>query len=150
MTRIRRKLRRTIRTFPDLNSRTDAHGKNFGFLLAAGPQVRLAPLYDVALFIPYETPHQERKSRMAMKIGGEYQWLKIGLRHWERAAKEWKLDQDRVFARITDMAARMSAAVSATRVELASAGIGLTEGIARLEDGILEISAATAKLFEEA
>ncbi|MEQ1840059.1 MAG: type II toxin-antitoxin system HipA family toxin [Verrucomicrobiales bacterium] len=128
---------------------TDAHGKNFGFLLAAGPQVRLAPLYDVASFIPYETPHQERKTRMAMKIGGEYEWWKIGPQHWERAAKEWKLDQDRVFARITDMAARMPGAVSATRVELESGGIGLSEGIARLEDGILKNSADIAKLLEQ-
>lgn len=129
---------------------TDAHGKNFGFLLAAGPQVRLAPLYDVASFIPYETPHLERKTRMAMKIGGEYQWWKIGPQHWERAAKEWKLDQDRVFARILDMTARMPGALSATRSELESAGIGLTEGITRLEDGIRDISSATAKLFEKA
>jgi serine/threonine-protein kinase HipA len=129
---------------------TDAHGKNFGFLLAAGPQVRLAPLYDVASFIPYETPHQERKTRMAMKIGGEYQWWKIGPQHWERAAKEWKLDKDRVFARILDMTARMPGALSATRSELESAGIGLTEGIARLEDGIRDISSATANLYDQA
>lgn len=126
---------------------TDAHGKNFGFLLAAGSQVLLAPLYDVASFIPYETPHQERKTRMAMKIGGEYQWWKIGPRHWERAAKEWKLDQVRVFARIIDMASRMPSAVSSTRAELESGGIVLTEGIARMEDGILEISAAIAQRF---
>ncbi len=87
---------------------------------------------------------------MAMKIGGECLWWKIGPRHWVRAAKDWKLDQVLVFARIIDIAARTPKAVSAARAEFESAVIGLTEGIARLADGTLNISAATAKLFEQA
>lgn len=129
---------------------TDAHGKNFGFLLAAGAQARLAPLYDVASFLPYEKPHHERKTRMAMKIGGEYQWWKIAPRHWARAAKEWKMDQARVFARILDIAKKVPGAVATTRAALASDGVGLTEGIARIEDGILKTSATAAALFDQA
>lgn len=128
---------------------TDAHAKNFGFLIAEGPQVRLAPLYDVASFIPYEKPHQERKTRLAMKIGGEYQWWKVGPQHWERAAKEWKLDRHKVFAHILDMAAGMSGAMSATRAELESGGLGLTEVIDRLEEGILKNAASVSKLYAQ-
>lgn len=40
----------------------------------------------------------------------------------------------------------MPAAVAATRAELESAGINLTEGIARLEGGISTNAAATGKL----
>lgn len=126
---------------------TDAHGKNFGFLIAPGPRIRLAPLYDVASFIPYEAPKQDRKTRLAMKIGGEYQWWKIGPQHWEQAAKDWKLDRGKVFAHILEMAARMPVAMSATRAELESGGLDLTEVIDRLEEGILKNTVAIPKLY---
>ena len=48
---------------------TDAHAKNYSLVLA-GPEVRLAPLYDVASALPYETAHQ--KLRLAMKFGSDY------------------------------------------------------------------------------
>ena len=48
---------------------TDAHAKNYSVLLSAG-QVRLAPLYDVASALPYGT--DERKLRLAMKLGDDY------------------------------------------------------------------------------
>ncbi|MHB8827092.1 MAG: HipA domain-containing protein [Acidimicrobiales bacterium] len=48
---------------------TDAHAKNFSFLLDAG-DVRLAPLYDVASALPYGV--HERKLRFVMKIGDDY------------------------------------------------------------------------------
>ena len=31
---------------------TDAHAKNFSLLIAPGPQIRLAPLYDLASALP--------------------------------------------------------------------------------------------------
>jgi serine/threonine-protein kinase HipA len=48
---------------------TDAHAKNYSFLLDAG-DVRLAPLYDLASALPYGV--HERKLRFAMKIGEDY------------------------------------------------------------------------------
>jgi serine/threonine-protein kinase HipA len=48
---------------------TDAHAKNYSLLLA-GPNVRLAPLYDVASALPYGV--HERKLRFAMKLGDDY------------------------------------------------------------------------------
>lgn len=44
---------------------TDAHAKNYSLLLA-GPQVRLAPLYDVASALPYDDMYLPRL-RMAMR-----------------------------------------------------------------------------------
>jgi len=48
---------------------TDAHAKNYSLLLA-GPEARLAPLYDIASALPYGT--HERELRLAMKLGGDY------------------------------------------------------------------------------
>ena len=69
--------------------------------------------------------------------------------HYSMRSNE-KMDQARVFARILDITEKTPGAVSATRAALASDGIGLPEGIARIEDGILKISAAAATLFDQA
>lgn len=47
----------------------DAHAKNYSLLLAPGPQVLMAPMYDVASGLAYES--LRRKGRLAMSIGGE-------------------------------------------------------------------------------
>ena len=65
---------------------TDAHAKNYSLLMAAGRSVRLAPLYDVASILPYGDTDLH-KAKLAMKIGGEYQLLLIGLRHWQKLAR---------------------------------------------------------------
>ena len=128
---------------------TDAHAKNFGFLFAAGSQIRLAPLYDVASYIPYEEPKQERKVRLAMKIGGEYSWWKIGPQQWQRAAKEWKLDQDEVTARIVKIAAKLPGAIAATCKEFETGGIQPGKVIERLEEGALQNGKAACRLFNQ-
>ncbi len=83
---------------------TDAHAKNYSVLLA-GPQVRLAPMYDVASALPYDDMYLP-KLRMAMRIGGEYRIERIGGRHWRRFAVENGLDPDTTLARIDELAAR--------------------------------------------
>ena len=47
---------------------TDAHAKNYSLLLAEGPNVRLAPLYDIASMLPYKGI-DVKKIKLAMKIG---------------------------------------------------------------------------------
>jgi len=84
---------------------TDAHAKNYGFLLAGGGQIRLAPLYDLTSCLPYPVDIPRKKARLAMKIGGQYLHYRIGPREWEKAADEWNLDRDFVFGRIMKMAA---------------------------------------------
>jgi len=84
-----------------------------------------------------------------MKVGGENQWWKIGPRHWERAAKEWKLDRSEVFARLLAMAERLPEALAATRQELAKGGIEPGEVVDRLEAGMLRNAAVAAVLFRQ-
>jgi serine/threonine-protein kinase HipA len=89
---------------------TDAHAKNYSVLLA-GPQVRLAPMYDVASALPYDDMYLPRL-RMAMRIGGEYSVERISVRHWRRFAAANGLDTEATIARIDELAARIPACVA--------------------------------------
>jgi serine/threonine-protein kinase HipA len=77
----------------------DAHGKNFSLLhsrrrVRAKPGtfsaiytdnfIELTPVYDVVCTRAYP----DLTEKMAMKIGGYYEWDKILPRHWERHCKE--------------------------------------------------------------
>jgi serine/threonine-protein kinase HipA len=81
---------------------TDAHAKNYSVLLA-GSAVGFAPLYDVASALPYGD--HEKKLRLAMKIGGDY-GIFPRRNTWPRAADDLGLDEERVLARVGDLAAR--------------------------------------------
>ncbi|OAF07596.1 type II toxin-antitoxin system HipA family toxin [Bradyrhizobium neotropicale] len=82
---------------------TDAHAKNYSLLLASGPHVRLAPLYDVASILPYKDIDL-RKIKLAMKVGGEYKLDQIGLRQWQKFARETRVDADELVASLVSMA----------------------------------------------
>lgn len=92
---------------------TDAHAKNYSLLLS-GPQVRLAPLYDVASILPYGK-FDKHKVKLAMKIGGEYKLDQIGLRQWEKLAREMRLDADAFLARLDTMVQQLPDEVSAAQ-----------------------------------
>lgn len=79
---------------------TDAHAKNYSILLEKS-EVRLAPLYDVASALPYGV--HERRLKMAMKVGGDYDLFAVR-RRWARAAVEWGLDSDRLASRTAELA----------------------------------------------
>ena len=81
---------------------TDAHAKNYSLLLAA-TDVRLAPLYDIASALPYDT--HERKLRFAMKIGGDYRVLPYH-NPWPAAARELGLDPEAAQQRLLELARR--------------------------------------------
>jgi serine/threonine-protein kinase HipA len=55
---------------------TDAHAKNYSLLLGGKDNVLLAPLYDVASGLAYEG--LRRKGRLAMAIGGENRFGRVG------------------------------------------------------------------------
>lgn len=78
----------------------DGHAKNYGFLLS-GPQVRLAPLYDVASAAPHYHP---RKLKVAQKVAGEYRVMYITRRHWEQLARAVRIDADELIDDIATMA----------------------------------------------
>ena len=54
----------------------DAHAKNYSILLGAHGDVLLAPMYDVASGLAYE--RMRRKGRLAMSIGGENRFGRVG------------------------------------------------------------------------
>ncbi|WGR93331.1 HipA domain-containing protein [Bradyrhizobium sp. ISRA443] len=82
---------------------SDAHAKNYSLLLASGPHARLAPLYDIASILTYDRVDQ-RKVKLAMKVGGEYKLDQIGVRQWQKFARETRVDADELIASLVSMA----------------------------------------------
>lgn len=65
---------------------TDAHAKNYGLLLGARGEVRLAPFYDVVSALPYPKRMPIQKIKLAMRVGREYLLQRVGARHWRELA----------------------------------------------------------------
>lgn len=120
---------------------TDAHAKNYSLLLA-GDQVRLAPLYDIASALPYDT--HERKLRFAMKIGGDYR-VATDSNRWPEAARELGLDVNALVGRVRELAdlAPDAFADAARAGEVAALGRPLAT---RLVDLVVARSARCRKL----
>ena len=103
----------------------DAHAKNYSMLVGAGSHIRLAPLYDIASALPYDTL-DTRKIKSAMKIGGEYRLHEIGLRDWQRLARELRVDAERTVERLQAMAARLPDCVRAVHARSVKDGLDKT------------------------
>jgi serine/threonine-protein kinase HipA len=84
---------------------TDVHAKNYSLLLS-GPHVRLAPLYDVASILPYDKIDL-RDIKLAMKVGGEYKLSLVGLRQWQKFAREARLDADKLIETLIAMSKQL-------------------------------------------
>lgn len=82
----------------------DAHAKNYALLLS-GPQVRLAPFYDIASALPYPDFYEPR-IKLTMKVGGYYRLSSIGRSAWQRLAEDLRLDASMVVDRVRDLAER--------------------------------------------
>lgn len=88
---------------------TDAHAKNYS-LLHSGNQTRLAPLYDIASALPYDTS-KGHKLKLAMKLGAEYRLAATDrLSSWHHLADEVGLARDEVLGQVTMLIDRISAA----------------------------------------
>ena len=108
-------------------SGTDAHAKNYSFLIAQRGQVRLAPLYDLSSALPYPSQIAPRHATLAMKIGGKYKLQAIGLREWEKFAAELRLDFDGLRARILNLTKALPDTAQKVGAEIKSQGI--THGV---------------------
>lgn len=86
---------------------TDAHAKNYSLLHGPGGAVRLAPLYDLASALPYEHL-DDRRLKLAMKIGREYLLMNIGLRQWRRTESELRLGAGELLARARRLSQSMA------------------------------------------
>jgi serine/threonine-protein kinase HipA len=80
----------------------DAHAKNFS-LLYAGKSAVLAPLYDVLSTAVYP----DLTPKMAMKIGGKYEFSKVEARHWDQLLEAVGLGKAQARKRILALAKSM-------------------------------------------
>jgi len=120
---------------------TDAHAKNYSLLLSGG-QVRLAPLYDIASALPYL---HEKKARMAMKIGRDYQLYNYR-NPWPRAAADLEVEEDWLLDRVRELASLAPDAFSeaAKQTDVAQLGRPLPQ---RLIDLVAERAARCQQLL---
>ncbi len=80
---------------------TDAHAKNYSILLSVGGLYRLAPLYDIASWLPYAG--RQRENRLAMAVDGYYDYNGLQPRHWEATARKCSYDGHRMLGHIRDI-----------------------------------------------
>jgi serine/threonine-protein kinase HipA len=114
----------------------DAHAKNYSLLLAGGPVVRLAPLYDVASILPYDEFDLQRV-KLAMKIGGEYKLTQVGLRQWQKFARETRVDEGEVIDALDFMIKYLPDDVEAVRARAHEEGLD-NQVIDRLADRLIQ------------
>jgi serine/threonine-protein kinase HipA len=124
---------------------TDAHAKNYALLIGSAGRVRLAPLYDLASVFPYSQIDLQRV-KLSMKLGGEYRFRNIQIRHWRRQAEELKVDADELVGRVDDMARQIGDAVPG--IERRMSQEGLTHAlIHRLTTRLVTRAAACRKVL---
>jgi serine/threonine-protein kinase HipA len=114
---------------------TDAHAKNFSLLLS-GARVRLAPLYDVASILPYDE-FDLRKVKLAMKVGSEYKLSQIGLRQWQKFAREARVDTDKLIERLIAMSKQLPDEANAALLRARDEGLAAAI-VARLVTQLIE------------
>jgi serine/threonine-protein kinase HipA len=104
--------------FNALSGNHDAHAKNYSLVYTADG-AKLAPIYDVVCTAVYP----ELTPKLAMKIGGYYEFGQILPRHWERFAKEAGLSAPQVRRRLLNLAERLPNAARDLRDDFAARGI---------------------------
>ena len=103
--------------FNALIGNNDAHAKNFALLYWPWG-LALAPFYDLVSTIVYEG----LSPRMAMKIGGKYEFDELYPRHWERFAKEAGLGAPQVRRKLLDYCRGLPKLAAAKRDEFDAEG----------------------------
>lgn len=111
---------------------TDAHAKNYSLLIGANSRVRLAPLYDIASYLPY-LPDRWQNQTMPMKVDKYYGYAEIMPRHWARMAKACGFPEDEAIDQMATLAANLPAAAHETAEQLRAEGVG-HEVLERLVD----------------
>lgn len=99
---------------------TDAHAKNYSFLIDAGDDIRLAPLYDLSSQLPYPDLIAQR---LAMKIGDHYDFARVTPADWRTLARSCALDEEQIIGMLTDMARALPDAVSAAHAQARTDGL---------------------------
>ncbi len=105
--------------FNTLIGNNDAHAKNFALLYRPGG-LALAPLYDLVSTAVYDG----LSPRMAMKIGGQYEFDALYPRHWDRFAGEAGLNAPRVRNKLLDLCRGLPKIAAALRDRYGAEGQG--------------------------
>jgi serine/threonine-protein kinase HipA len=124
---------------------TDGHSKNYGVLIGAGGNVRLAPLYDLASILPYADKGLH-KAKLAMKLGGEYLIREIRLSHWKKIARELRLDTDQLVQRVDSFAEQLPDLTNRNHQQLEKEGLK-HHILTRLTETITERSKLCRKIL---
>ena len=124
---------------------TDAHAKNYALLIGAQGRARLAPLYDMASILPY-TQIDIKKTKLSMKLGGEYRFRNIQAHHWRKMAQDIRLDPDKVIQRVDDFARQLPDHIADTQRQMTKEGIDHPL-IARLARRLTTRAAACRRIF---
>jgi len=98
---------------------TDAHAKNFSILHDRGARYRLAPLYDLNSALPY---YDIRQVKMSLKVGGSYD-MNLQPRHWERLAKDCRVEPHAVLAKVRRLLAEVPDAASTVAAKCEASGL---------------------------
>jgi len=101
---------------------TDAHAKNYSFLIGSENYVRLAPLYDIASAYGYPNIAPQRM-KLAMKVARKYKVEDIVLHHWIEWAREAKVNPDILVERIKSLAQKIPEAAILIKDEMAAGGL---------------------------
>lgn len=123
---------------------SDAHAKNFSLLLS-GPHVRFAPLYDVASILPYDE-FDLRKVKLAMNVGGEYKLSQIGLRQWQKFAREARIDADKLIETLIAMSKQLPDEANAAQARAREEGLAKAI-VERLVTQLIERAGGCARLL---
>jgi serine/threonine-protein kinase HipA len=86
---------------------TDAHAKNYSFLIRAGDEIDLAPLYDLVSAHPYTTLTRN----LAMGIAGKHRGDHVAGRHWQRLARDAGMSPRGILELVRSALARITAQV---------------------------------------
>jgi serine/threonine-protein kinase HipA len=99
---------------------TDAHAKNYSFLIGATDEIRLAPLYDLSSLLPYPDLIEQR---VAMKIGDHHDIALVTPDDWRTVARRCALNEDQIIGTLTEMARALPDVVSAAHAQAHTDGL---------------------------
>lgn len=89
--------------FNYISGSPDGHAKNISLLLLPSQVTRLAPLYDLATGLPYDTTNPEFR-QVAVSIGGRRKLGQVLGKHWDRAAEQLGIPSEEFRERVRSLA----------------------------------------------
>jgi len=101
---------------------TDGHAKNYSWFLTTGDQIRMTPLYDLISSLPYYAVHEDDLT-LAMTIGSENRFLRVGKEQWHRFADSIGAPEDEVVQYARELADMVPAAIAEVVAEASEGGL---------------------------